>query len=142
MTAQTPMLIGSLSKSFTALGVLQLAEAGWIDLDAPVQSYLPWFRVGPAPSGCGKSTLARVLTGLIPQVIPTKISRSVEVAGLDAIHCPTAELAQQVGVIFQNPRAHLFHLRVADEVAFCPSNLAAQENMPNSTHAEVDHAAP
>ncbi len=76
------------------------------------------------PSGCGKSTLARVLTGLIPQVIQAEISGRVEVAGLDATHCPTAELAQQVGVIFQNPRAHLFHLRVADEVAFGPYNLA------------------
>ena len=27
------------------------------------------------PSGCGKSTLARVLTGLIPQVIPAEIQR-------------------------------------------------------------------
>jgi CubicO group peptidase (beta-lactamase class C family) len=53
MTARTPMLIGSLSKSFTALGVLQLAEAGRIDLDAPVQLYLPWFRVGPAPESAG-----------------------------------------------------------------------------------------
>ena len=74
-------------------------------------------------SGCGKSTLARVLTGLIPQVIQAEIRGSVEVAGLDALQTPTAELAQQVGVIFQNPRAHLFHLRVADEVAFGPYNL-------------------
>ena len=48
MTAQTPMLIGSLSKSFTALGVLQLAETGLVDLDSPVQRYLPWFRIGPS----------------------------------------------------------------------------------------------
>ncbi|HEX7432565.1 MAG TPA: ABC transporter ATP-binding protein, partial [Anaerolineaceae bacterium] len=79
------------------------------------------------PSGCGKSTLARVLTGLIPQVIPAQIRGSVEVAGLDVTHCPTAELAQQVGVIFQNPRAHLFHLRVSDEVAFGPYNLGLPE---------------
>lgn len=84
------------------------------------------------PSGCGKSTLARVLTGLIPQVIPAEIGGSVEVAGLDAIHCPTAELAQQVGVIFQNPRTHLFHLRVADEVAFGPYNLGLPTEEVNS----------
>jgi CubicO group peptidase (beta-lactamase class C family) len=45
VTPQTPFLIGSLSKSFTAVAVLQLVEAGKIDLDAPVQRYLPWFRV-------------------------------------------------------------------------------------------------
>lgn len=45
MTAQTPMLIGSQSKSFTALAIAQLAEAGKLDLNAPVQTYIPWFRV-------------------------------------------------------------------------------------------------
>lgn len=45
MTAQTRTLIGSQSKSFTALAIAQLAEAGKLDLDAPVQTYIPWFRV-------------------------------------------------------------------------------------------------
>jgi CubicO group peptidase (beta-lactamase class C family) len=42
-TPQTPFFIGSLTKSFTALAVMQLVEAGKVDLDAPVQCYLPWF---------------------------------------------------------------------------------------------------
>ena len=45
VTAQTPFIIGSLSKSVTALAVMQLLEAGKIELDAPAQRYLPWFRV-------------------------------------------------------------------------------------------------
>jgi CubicO group peptidase (beta-lactamase class C family) len=45
MTPDTPFLIASLSKSFTAVGVMQLVEDGKIDLDAPVQTYLPWFQV-------------------------------------------------------------------------------------------------
>jgi CubicO group peptidase (beta-lactamase class C family) len=45
---QTPFFIGSLTKSFTALAVMQLVEAGRVDLDAPVQRYLPWFRVADA----------------------------------------------------------------------------------------------
>jgi len=40
--------IASLTKSFTALAVMQLVEAGKIELDAPVQRYLPWFRVADA----------------------------------------------------------------------------------------------
>ena len=48
VTLQTPFEIGSCSKSFTALAVLQLVEAGQVDLDAPVQNYLPWFRVADA----------------------------------------------------------------------------------------------
>jgi CubicO group peptidase (beta-lactamase class C family) len=43
VTPQTPFIIGSTSKSFTALAIMQLVEAGEIELDAPVQTYLPWF---------------------------------------------------------------------------------------------------
>ena len=45
VTPQTPFQIGSTTKSFTALAVMQLVEAGLVELDAPVQTYLPWFRV-------------------------------------------------------------------------------------------------
>ena len=45
MTYQTQMFIGSQSKSFTALAIAQLAEQGKLDLEAPVQTYIPWFRV-------------------------------------------------------------------------------------------------
>ncbi|NCC30662.1 MAG: class A beta-lactamase-related serine hydrolase [Chloroflexia bacterium] len=44
-TPQTPFFIGSLSKSVTAVAVMQLVDAGKVELDAPVQRYLPWFRV-------------------------------------------------------------------------------------------------
>ncbi len=50
-TAHTPFWIGSLTKSITALAVMQLVEAGEIDLDAPVQRYLPWFRVKDEQAG-------------------------------------------------------------------------------------------
>lgn len=39
----TPMYIGSTSKSFTALAIMQLVEQGKVELDAPVQRYIPWF---------------------------------------------------------------------------------------------------
>lgn len=45
VSPQTPFYVGSLTKSFTALAVMQLVEAGKIELDASVQHYLPWFRV-------------------------------------------------------------------------------------------------
>lgn len=45
VTPQTPFIIGSTSKSFTALAVMQLVEAGKLDLNTPVQHYIPWFRV-------------------------------------------------------------------------------------------------
>lgn len=45
MTGETPLYIGSVSKSFTALAVMQLVESGQVDLDTPVQDYIPWFEV-------------------------------------------------------------------------------------------------
>lgn len=43
VTPKTPFIIGSLSKSFTAVAIMQLKEKGKIDINAPVQRYLPWF---------------------------------------------------------------------------------------------------
>jgi CubicO group peptidase (beta-lactamase class C family) len=45
VTKETPFLLASVSKSFTAVGMMQLIEAGNIELDAPVKEYLPWFTV-------------------------------------------------------------------------------------------------
>lgn len=41
VTANTPFAIASLSKAFTAMAVMQLVEAGQIELKAPVVTYLP-----------------------------------------------------------------------------------------------------
>ena len=45
VTPQTPFILASASKSFTALAIMQLVESGKVDLDAPVRRYLPDFRV-------------------------------------------------------------------------------------------------
>ena len=51
VAAQTPVTpemlfeIGSISKSFTSIALLQLREEGLLDLQAPVTRYLPWFKV-------------------------------------------------------------------------------------------------
>lgn len=43
-SAATVYRVGSVSKLFTDLGMMQLVESGAIDLDAPVTEYLPEFR--------------------------------------------------------------------------------------------------
>jgi CubicO group peptidase (beta-lactamase class C family) len=45
VTGETPFLIGSTTKSFTALAVMQLVEAGEVDLNAPVTRYVPDFEL-------------------------------------------------------------------------------------------------
>ena len=61
VTEHTPFVIGSVSKSFTALGVMQLVEQGRLELDAPVQRYLPWFRVADAEAS-SQLTVEMLLT--------------------------------------------------------------------------------
>ncbi|GFZ30333.1 penicillin-binding protein [Clostridium zeae] len=45
VTEKTPFILGSVSKSFTALAIMQLYESGKLDIDKPVKQYLPWFQV-------------------------------------------------------------------------------------------------
>jgi CubicO group peptidase (beta-lactamase class C family) len=48
VTPDTPFIIGSVTKSMTALTVLQLAEEGELALDDPLALHLDWFDVRPA----------------------------------------------------------------------------------------------
>ena len=48
VTAQTPFSLASLAKPVTALAVMQLVEVGKVELDTPVQRYLPYFRLADA----------------------------------------------------------------------------------------------
>ena len=50
MTARTPVLLASTSKSLTAIAVMQQVEAGRLRLDEPVQTYLPWFTLDDSRS--------------------------------------------------------------------------------------------
>jgi CubicO group peptidase (beta-lactamase class C family) len=59
-SASTSFFLGSLSKSFTALAVLQLASEGKVNLDAPVRRYIPWFKVGDG-SESDKITVLQLL---------------------------------------------------------------------------------
>jgi len=68
VTGDTPFVLGSEAKSFTALGIMQLKERGSLDLDAPVQHYLPWFRVAD-PTYSRQITIRQLLnqtSGLPP----------------------------------------------------------------------------
>ena len=45
VTGETPFVLGSVSKSVTALAVMQLVDAGLVDLDAPVRDYVSEFEL-------------------------------------------------------------------------------------------------
>jgi energy-coupling factor transporter ATP-binding protein EcfA2 len=76
------------------------------------------------PTGVGKSTLCLALNGLVPQATGGSIRGRVEVLGRNTRAVPVAQLAAQVGIVYQDPESQLFTTTVETEVAFGPENLA------------------
>jgi len=103
---QTPFFIGSLTKSFTALAVMQLAEAAKVELDAPVQRYLPWFRVAD-PQASAQMTVRHLLNqtsgfsqtaGIIPLA---NFDQNPDAIERQARALATCKLARPVGSAFE-----------------------------------------
>ena len=63
--------IGSISKSFTAIALLQVCDQGRLDLHAPVTEYLSWFHV---PSDYESITLHHLLSHTAGIVMGTEFS--------------------------------------------------------------------
>jgi CubicO group peptidase (beta-lactamase class C family) len=62
ITEDTVFRIASITKTFTAIGVMQLAERGLIDLDAPAANYLRAFSLVPADPSFRPATVRHLLT--------------------------------------------------------------------------------
>lgn len=62
VTADTVFRIGSLTKTITAVAVMQLCEHGLVELDAPANDYLRAFRLVSAKAGFGPATVRHLLT--------------------------------------------------------------------------------
>ena len=99
VTADTTFLLGSMSKSFTALAIMQLVEQGLIDLDAPAQHYVPWFKVGGAGQDITVEQLLEHTSG-IPEgaARATGADQSLR-AQVEALH--TATLKHQPGTTYE-----------------------------------------
>jgi CubicO group peptidase (beta-lactamase class C family) len=104
VTPQTPFHMASIGKSFTALAIMQLVEAGKVNLDAPVQRYLPFFRVADAQASA-QITVRQILnqTSGIPNAANGIAERHT---GADALEqgvraLATVELDRPVGASFE-----------------------------------------
>ena len=106
ITPRTAFILGSMSKSFTALAIMQLHEAGKIDLDAPVRQYLPWFRVA-SPDASKIITIRHLLhhtSGLTRKAPYAKDSNSTLEDHVRTLR--TATLAHQPGTRHQYSSAN------------------------------------
>ncbi len=95
-TPRTVYGLASITKSFTALAILQLEEAGRLRVDAPVVRYLPEFRT-PNPAWTRRITLHHFLThssGLPP--LPSIYYASARSLARDPPYDP--RIARRVGV--------------------------------------------
>ena len=97
----------------------------------------PGLTVVAGGSGGGKSTLLRLFDGLVPQFHGGRISGSAAVAGLDPFRTPIRQLAQRVGLVFQDVETQSVYGTVEREVAFGLENAA----LPRAEmHDRVDEA--
>jgi CubicO group peptidase (beta-lactamase class C family) len=87
VTSATGFVLGSMSKSITALAVMQLVERKQLALDGAVRRYLPWFRVASADSGAS-ITVRQLL--LHTSGIPQRAGRAAD---------PASSLADQVAAL-------------------------------------------
>ncbi len=74
VTAGTPFLIGSITKTFTATAIMQLYEKGIIDIDAPLKKYLPEFNLKQVNGNEQSVTVRQLMThhGGIPDFLTNK----------------------------------------------------------------------
>ena len=78
------------------------------------------------PSEAGKSTLAATINGLIPHFHKGKLIGEVTVLGRKTVENTVAQMAEIVGMVFQDFEAQLFSTNVELEVAFGPENFAVE----------------
>jgi len=90
VSASTPFVIGSTTKSFTALAVLQLVDSGDVNLDTAVREYVPELRladgalgepVPPAPSLRTLYLVFDVVTLVLVGAAAAGVARSLRAMG-------------------------------------------------------------
>lgn len=130
ITGNTPFPIASLSKSFTALAVLQLVEKRLINLDVPYLSYFP--DLSPKDERVRNITVRHMLnhtSGLNDRVNPD-MTKSPQYQSVQEISqsLNTVELANAPGTIFSYHNPNYQHLAFLVEKVSGESFSAYLEN--------------
>lgn len=79
------------------------------------------------PSGCGKSTLLYTLNKIIPQLIEGEITGDIYFNEELINEKLPSQIAQHIGMVFQDPESQFCTFIVEDEIAFGLENLCVPE---------------
>jgi CubicO group peptidase (beta-lactamase class C family) len=108
-TADTSFFLNSLGKSFTALAIMQLVDQGKVNLDAPVRTYIPWFKIGDG-SESNSITVLQVLdqtSGISTQAGLTALNFTPATTYVQAIEgFETFPLTARPGTLYQYSNAN------------------------------------
>ncbi|MFB4270976.1 serine hydrolase domain-containing protein [Nonomuraea sp. GTA35] len=150
VTADTPMAVASVSKSFTALAVMQLAERGKVALDQPVRRYLPEFTL--ADPRAAKITVRQLLdqtSGMADSAFHEKSLAQPRTLQGAVARLRTARLAADPGTAFSY---HNTNYQVAARLvevvsgqpfaAYLDANVFEPLGMRNSTTINTDRDMP
>ncbi|MBX3001770.1 MAG: beta-lactamase family protein, partial [Caldilineaceae bacterium] len=126
VTPQTPFHIASLSKGITAAAVMQLVDAGKLELDAPVQRYLPWFRLTDADAAAqltvrhllvqtsGFSEMEGYVRNLDANMDDNALEQSFRARGALSLHAPPGAQYE-----YSNTQCHLVKCGVSTPRCGC-----------------------
>ena len=93
------------------------------DVDLEIQQGQCVFVLGAG--GAGKTTLGLAIAGVIPHV-RGRTQGTVSVFGKPTTRYTLPQLAQRVGIVFQDVESQLCMMRVRDEIAFGPENFLVE----------------
>ena len=88
------------------------------------------------PTGAGKTTLCLAINGIVPHSTGGSVKGNVYTCGMNTRETEVSDLAQKVGVVFQDPETQLFTMSVEDEVAF---GLECLGTDPKEMDMKIDH---
>jgi CubicO group peptidase (beta-lactamase class C family) len=97
VTEDTDFRIASITKTFTAIAVMQLWEQGLIDLDAPANDYLRAYKLVPAKASFRPATVRHLLThtaGIREVLHPSGLLRMRDLGETVPLGRPVPSLAE------------------------------------------------
>jgi D-alanyl-D-alanine carboxypeptidase len=117
---ETLFEIGSISKSFVAIAILQLADEGKLDLNKPVKDYLPWLKVDSSYAPFTTHHLLSHTSGLSGVPLLLRVATTTLRVGFEP---GTKWLYSNIGYVLlgfllelieKRPFAEIMHRRVLD----------------------------